>query len=1247
MRAKLHFVLSISIFFSWFYGFSQIDYWKSRSASSMASALPSGRVAPVFELRQDLFERALNIVGDDGQQQIYLPNESGNLEGFAVLETPVLRPKLAAKYRAVKSYTGWSDSGLRKVRFSYSSKGLQVMLIDRRKGKTFFIEQIGSQADTYGIKDNRSETREFICKTQALAEKFQNRPSVLIDDQTLRKFRIAVSATGEYTTYHGGTVEDALAAINATLTRVNEVFESDLGVVLELIGNNDQVIFVSAGADPYGNNLNAEVQSTLTSTIGESNYDVGHLFHRDNDNGNAGFIGSVCSDNRKGSAFSSAMEPEGDDFDLDYVAHELGHQFGANHTWSFESENTGVQAEPGSGTTIMGYAGIVDGSNVAPDGDEYFHYNSILQIGNYLQTIACAQTSPLTNTPPVVAPLNDQIIPKGTPFLLTANAFDPDLDDVLTYTWEQIDDGVVTAANFGPDNASGANFRSLLPTTSPTRFFPKLSRVVSGQLTQVNPVLNSAWETVSNVERELNFAITVRDNAIGGGQVASEIVKVQVTNSAGPFVVNSQNGNETYIGGSVQEISWDVANTNRAPINATQVDVYFSLDGGATFPLLIAEGIINNGTANVQLPGIATSTGRIMIRAANNIFFAMNGANITIEESPFLLSFDQLIYDICQPNDVTIPFEYETNGDFAEEVTFAATLPAGLTAVFTPPNVNGSSSPVNMDINGISTLDTGNYPISVTATSASETRTIPLEINVYDGNFEAVTLEEPLDNATNTALKPELRWMMNPNFTMYQVQIATDVDFTTIVEDVMVAFNTYEPTNLMAETTYYWRVKPSNECGEGTFGLPFSFTTSIIDCGLFDTDQQPLEISANGMPTLTSVISVAQDFVLFDVNVILEISHTYLEDLVISLISPSGTTVVLTSKNCGSLNNLNATFDDAGSPIACSGNPAISGVLQPVGSLAAFNGESILGEWTLQIEDTASSDGGSLDAFSLEFCVEGILRPDDDNDGVFDDGDDLCLGTPKGQQVDTSGCPVYSLAQDNFNISIQSETCASNNDGSIEILASDNTIDYEATLTGNGIDQTFNFIDQQIFNNLTAGDYRLCLSGTKGTIDYRDTCFDINITEPEPLQVGTTLLATTQQLRIDLNGGMLYNIELDGILTQTTENEIIIDLKDGQNTLKVYTNLSCQGVYSEQLYVSQIPVVFPNPVNDLAFVRTNRGTGIVNYDIYAANGQLVAKGERSIEGNEIAINMAVLPTGLYYLVLKTNSNKSTIKLVKK
>ncbi|MDT0605851.1 reprolysin-like metallopeptidase [Croceitalea rosinachiae] len=1246
MKAKLHLVLSITIFFSWFYGFSQDEYWKPILASNKAITSNVKDQDLVYEFESLIFKKALNNITIDASQIIYLPDYSGKLSAFAVEERSVFHPDLSKKYPQIKSFVGWNLERNKKARFSFSPNGIKVMLIDYASTETTFIEKISRDKNQYKVYKDSFNKTSFECKTKMMGITKIFRNNLLVDDQTLRRYRIAVSTTGEYTNYHGGTVSDALAAINATLTRINEVFESDLGVTLELVSNNEQVIFTNASTDPYTNNLNAQVQNTLTNIIGEDNYDVGHLFHMDNDNGNAGFIGSVCSDNRKGSAFSSAMEPEGDAFDLDYVAHELGHQFGANHTWSFESESTGVQAEPASGTTIMGYAGIVLGNDVAPNGDDYFHYNSILQIADFLQTTSCAVVSPLTNVPPVIVPLNDYLIPKGTAFVLTGNASDTDINDILTYTWEQIDDGVVTTATFGPDNVVGANFRSLRPSTNPKRYFPKLSRVINGQLEQVNPEENSAWETISNIERDLNFALTVRDNASGGGQTSSDEVKVSVVNSAGPFLVTSQSTNEVYNAGSVQEITWDVANTNGTEVNATEVDIYLSINGGASFPTLLADNVPNIGSALVQIPGEATTEARVMVMASSNIFFAINATDFTILESSVVLNFEELVYDVCKPDNLQVPFVLETYGGFNETVSFSANLPVGLSAVFSPETANSNGTSVAIDITNISSLETRDYPIDIIATAPGFSSSTTITLRVFDANLTPVALTSPSDGATATSVNPEFLWVNDVNAEQYDIQIATDDLFVNIVESATTSFSSFQSSNLQAETNYFWRVRPKNDCGEGIFGLPFSFTTSVIDCKTFDTDQQPIEIIAQDPSVITSKISFVEDLRVADINVNLEISHTFLEDLIISLTSPSGNTVILTSKSCGNLNNINAVFDDDGIPIVCGDNPALQGVISPLGSLSSFNGESILGDWILTIEDTAASDGGSLDAFSMEVCVEGIFRPDDDEDGVFDDGDDLCLGTPKGLKVDTSGCPLNEFPQNNFNIAIESETCRSNNDGVVIITTADTSINYIATLTGNGQNSVIDFMDEHSFQALSSGTYNLCLTGSNDSVTFREQCFEIVIDEPEILSVSTSLITEKQQVLLEFSGADFYTIELNGIATQTKESSLLLDLENGNNTLKVSTDLPCQGIYEEQIVIFQKPILFPNPVNEFATIQISGNEQNLFFELFALNGQLISS--KAYEGinRELNIDLSSLPDGLYFAVLTSNAIRYTYKVIK-
>ena len=1256
MIAKLRVVLSIPIFFLSFCLWSQSEYWMPETSIQNIPdrfQIETGEEKlTLFNLNEMMLGQKLGEVKPQilSSETIAFPDTDGQLIEFRVKETPVFAPELAAKYPNIRSFTGYSTGDKPvKIRFSYSHNGLQSMMISSEKGEPTFIEKVDREKNTYAIYSRdglSSRETDFICNTEA-ARMPETPPAFpLFDDQVLRRYRIAVSTTGEYTAYHGGTVADALAAINATLTRVNEVFETDLAITLELIANNDLLIYTDAETDPYGGNLNTETQSTITSRIGSLNFDVGHLFHEENIGGNAGFIGAVCQDNRKASAYSAAIVPQGDRFDIDLVAHELGHQFGANHTFSHQPEGTGVQFEPGSGTTIMSYAGITGEDDVAGFSDPYFHYISIFQIANYLVGNTCAVELPLANNPPVIQPLSDYNIPKGTAFVLTGAASDPDTGDVLSYTWEQADNGLITASTFGPGNVSGANFRSLPPTTSPERYFPGLSRVADGNLTQTNPVEDSPWETVSNVEREMNFALTVRDNAPGGGQLSSELMKVNVVNNAGPFEVTSQASTTSYAAGSVQTVTWDVSATDEAPILAQEVDIYLSLDGGNSFPIVLEEQVPNDGEQEVLLPGTATSEGRFMVKANNNIFFAVNAADFTITETEIVMDFESLEYEVCQPSDLVIPFEYETYLGFSETATFSIPdAPAGLGIAFNPGSASADTA-VNLTISNTSAVSTGTYPLTVTATSSSLTATVPLQLRIFNNSFAAVNLTSPSDSSVDVSLRPVLQWEANANYTSYQVEVATDAGFSNVVDSGNVIQNQFKPQGLEENTSYFWRVKPVNDCGEGTFSTAFSFTTFQLDCKTRDANGLPIAISSSGTPTVTSEITFLNDLPIGDIDVQLNIDHTYVSDLVVRLISPSGTEVILISNSCGSSENINAVFDDDALPFVCGSNPAISGTVKPLGSLSSFYGESTLGTWTLEVSDTFTEDGGSINNFSLTICAEGQYRPDDDNDGVFDDGDDLCLGTPPGTEVDADGCPVYRFDQDNFALSVTSESCRGNNDGSIEIVPVQ-SLDYSISVSGPGTNINDNFTNGYSLSNLGAGVYQICISGTDGNITYETLCFEAVISEPEPINVNAVVSPDGVDLVLNLSGVEFFNIELNGILTRTSESVVTLKLDNGPNTLRVSGDLPCQGIFEETYFRGDRTLLSPNPVENEFSIFLVEVQDELRITVFDAQGRLFKQFSYTNALNQVDLDASSWPSGMYFISLKGESFNETHKMIKR
>ncbi len=641
MKLKLlTFALLTSACFS--YAQEKSNFWKASALKSNATLLESKMQLPqkkVFELDVEGIKTVLSSAPNRFAQTkngkvISLPNENGEMEQFKVYENAIMAPELAANYPEIKSYIGIGiDNPSSTVYFSISPLGFKSMLLSAGKSAVF-IEPLTEDLTTYSVYKKADKVKNFSPFECSVINQVQNEvdPTLLrpnADDSTLRTFRLAVSATGEYTAYFGGTKAQALAAINATMTRVNGVFEKDFAIRMVLIANTDLVIYTNASTDPYTTSYNSQVQSTLTSVIGEANYDVGHLFVRASNNGNAGCIGCVCVNGSKGSAFTSSTIPTGDTFDIDYVAHEIGHQFGANHTFSMSNEGTGANMEPGSGSTIMGYAGIT-AQDVQANSDAYFHAFSIQQVTNNVKNKTCQTNTATGNAVPTANAGLDYTIPKSTPFMLTGTGTDAN-GDVLTYNWEQFDNAAsnATGANSAASatRTSGPTFRSYNPSTSPVRYFPRMQSILTGATTTAGSEITV--EALPSVARTMNFRLTVRDNRAGGSANNSDDMVVTVNGTAGPFTVSSPNTAVTYAGGSTQTVTWNVAGTTANGVNCANVDILLSTDGGTTWTLLLAS-TPNDGSQAVTIPNTPGNQNRIMVKGTNHIFFDVSNTNFTI-----------------------------------------------------------------------------------------------------------------------------------------------------------------------------------------------------------------------------------------------------------------------------------------------------------------------------------------------------------------------------------------------------------------------------------------------------------------------------------------------------------------------------------------------------------------------------------------------------------------------------------------
>jgi len=601
-----------------------------------------------FQLNLEGLKNALLNVGDrenQGNTVISFPNSEGKLNKFRVFEASIMEPELQAQFPNMRTYAGQGiDNPTEIIRFSITPKGLHAMFLGTSNG-TQFIDPFSTTGNIYTVyakKNLEARNFDFECGVidglETFDRSFEDTTQARnADDGMLRNYRLAVACTGEYAAFHGGTTAGALAAIVVTINRVNSVYERDLSITMTLVANNTSIIYTNASTDPFNNNntgtLISQSQSQINATIGSSNYDIGHTFST-GAGGLAG-LGVTCVNSAKASGVTGIGQPIGDSFDIDYVAHELGHQFGAPHTFNGTvgscaggNRSASNAYEPGSGSTIMAYAGICGSDNIQIGSDAYFHQNSINRIWSHVtSTGSCPINRTSTgNTEPVADAGANYTIPQGTPYKLDgSNSTDVDGIASLTYTWEQYDlgaAGVPTETTF-----TGPLVRSFEGTANPIRYVPRLSDVVS------NGGTSTTWEKLAIVNRNINFKLTVRDNDASGGQTDDDQMTATVTTAAGPFTVTSQNvPGQSWIVGSTETVTWNVAGTTGNGVNEANVNILLTTDGGATF-LTLASNTPNDGSHNIIVPNVSSSSCRIMVEAANGIFFNVNSDNILIGAS--------------------------------------------------------------------------------------------------------------------------------------------------------------------------------------------------------------------------------------------------------------------------------------------------------------------------------------------------------------------------------------------------------------------------------------------------------------------------------------------------------------------------------------------------------------------------------------------------------------------------------------
>ena len=584
------------------------------------------------------------------------PGQNGKMNQYRIKEASVMDSELQKKYPELKSFVGQDiNKPESTIRFSITPKGLNAMIFSAKNGTLYIDPSLKDKNihTLYSKRDVSNPKEKFECgfvQDSSVENKTSTKSVLNANDGMMREFRLALATTIEYSAFHVAAAEAAcgctlttesqkkaavMAELVIAMTRVNGIYERELSLTMKLVAENDLIIFIDT--DTYSNDngsiMLTQNQTVIDGAIGTANYDIGHVFSTGG--GGVAFLNSPCGSSKAGGV-TGLSSPVGNPFYVDYVAHEMGHQFGSDHTFNSTSANCGggtraaaLAYEPGSGSTIMGYAGICSPENVQANSDAYFHQVSLQKIWNNITSTNgsnCASLSSTGNTSPTAQAGNSFTIPGLTPYKLEGSSTDIDGTTSHTYTWEQYDLG--TSVLPMETNTSGPLLRSFEGTTDPIRYIPNLTAILN------NGGTSTTWEKLASVDRVINFQLTVRDNDLRGGQTATDNTTITVDGDSGPLKVLSQNTTGIlWSNGTSELITWDVANTNVAPVNTSHVNILLSLDGGLTYTETLIANTPNDGSESIIVPNTPAAFCRIMIQPVDNIYFAINTENFAIDYS--------------------------------------------------------------------------------------------------------------------------------------------------------------------------------------------------------------------------------------------------------------------------------------------------------------------------------------------------------------------------------------------------------------------------------------------------------------------------------------------------------------------------------------------------------------------------------------------------------------------------------------
>ena len=941
------------------------------------------------ELRSLLFSapHEKTVTAETSPVTLVLPLPGGGRARYRIVAYDIAEAPALAKYPNIRTWYGVNaDLPTQTVFLDWTERGFHASV---RGGGTesFFIDPISRRnTDNYQVyrkSDFDPDLRDyFSCGTAAGNRPQEEQPGTsgkALGDCELMQYRTTITATGEYSNYHGATsaAQSGLvqSAVVTTVNRVNQVFTRDISVRLQLVANNDELYKYTPGAAPFQDNTVGALVNQNTSytdgIIGRDNYDYGHIFTRGTNNGVA-YLRASCVSSIKAGGATSRSTPEADPFDIDYVAHEMGHNFGGNHTQNNDCNySSSAGMEPGSASSIMGYAGICS-PNVQTNSDAYFHGRSIEEITTHFEfgNGGCGTIINTSLNNATVTAQTDETIPAGTPFVLKSGASG---SGGITYNWEQYDPERGAAMPPAEDNAQGPLFRSFEATTSPERFFPNLPAVVGGD--------DPMWEELPMVSREMNFRATVLNQSAAYGCASEDDVTITVNASGRPFTVSDPNNGNQWSAGQTAQVRWDVAGTNSAPYNSQLVDVVLSTNGGANWQTLLTN-TPNDGFAEVSVPAQTSSAARIMVRSKDNVFFNVSEEDFTIVSAAGtaaigLSSLGPTSVTDCFGSGGSADFSFLTSssGGATAPITWSVgNLPNGVSPVFSANPVRPGGS-FTVSLTGLENMPNGTNQFTLSGSSSEGTLTETLSVTkLSGGNQSGPSTIAPAGSEVD--LRPVLRAAAAGDAT-YDLQLSTSPTFATLLYNLAGADvpELSVPDYLEANTVYYWRVRSSSSCGTSAW-TESRFVTA--DCRVFSSSSAPVTISDGTAPQFAAMpLSVPFSGTITDVDLFeMDIDHTYISDMRIDLTHPNGSSVRVWDRACTFHNNMFISFDDE-SPTATIDCPPVSGGFfpSPVDPLSGLDGLDAAGTWTLNVTDLGNADGGAINAFSVKLCLTNAALP--------------------------------------------------------------------------------------------------------------------------------------------------------------------------------------------------------------------------------------------------------------------------------